>query len=1322
MTQQRAGSPAAAAGVRQPVPAPPTARRSLARRLASLACLLPLALGASPETGPALRFVNPPNGARDVARMPVLSLTFAEPVPDDPVWLGARIRLLDRLGRAVPVLLRRSADDPRLALASPAGPAERLLPASDYFLEVGSGAHLVRTHFLTGGDKSVFCVRPRGPGVWENACDESYWRGDPGPGGSCGAPDPEIPCLCSMVASPESLGGRAPVCRCLEEEAYWLGKGRGRVFVASLEPAPGSAVAPPPRVALRLSRALGAEESGAYRLRIDDVTDGAAEPALVHAGAAQRDGQVLWLASPKLASERRYRVTLLRPPNPDAQLVGAHVYGASWTFNTWLKPGSPRLERLVPSARSPGVRFPTHLPSRPHLRLLASAPLAAAAGDLDGPVLELRKHTGERVRGYATWYDLDMERLHLMVYQALDAGERYELRCTAALAAALGQGVCTETPIGHFLVQAPEPPASGIADLRYGARAEHEPDDELWLPVRPTIFDHAHGVKERYRRDALGPVQFLAHVLLVPDDEPAGALVLRVDPSSCARGEPARPCEALLSGAQTSCSLDQALRCAGSQDRPTVVELAPGRHAAFRVAARPGGAPVLIRGRRGAPPPRVDGLRALSNGLELPASPLALPRAPCRGTPGFRWDEARGVCRPDPSDSAFACAPDSGCRSRWVQSDKAHNLWRLWWPPLRDRRRPPGLEFGLFANADGDAPRVVPLVDTRGADVAPCRFSTDPGGCALQRCSVWSAATLAEQRERKLTELRGRPAPAALWLPGHRVAAADGCRKLDTYRSFRIEQRPGAPAALYLKLPAGRSPADLALRGAPADEAGLLLQGVANWTLRGLRLPMLAASVVVRDAKRVRFEGVQFAGTTRAAVRTEGTSGLAIAHSSFRGTPPLEYSSLEPGFEIHNSLLLGVSGKAIKSRRPVVAGETPSLCSAEQPDCLRPWCRVDHDCRIPFLAADGTLGAGAASDTSAAQPRCTAPEQAGEPGRCSHGLAGQTLISDNVFLGAAGLDGGHWYALRLQRNHFEGTSGQELLDASLGAAFVSLLDNVSFGSSSRSRLILFRASRGSDRPAWLRALAIEGNYILQTTPDHPALDLRRGPLRLAAHTAFLTTWQSRLEEGLEASGLRVVDNVILGRPGGREWGLGRSGGISAVDVDDVFIARNTIVVDTEIGIEVRQGLNGVAPSGRAAQNLVVATSRTELHSNLCEKPPGPSLRTPDSRAFSSAGNAAVRGSRGAPGAAANLTLAPGDRERLLAEPLPASPPIDMETFQRQAAPTALEVHARRRSWPLYEPALLDDVLQVRPGHRACAIGARRHPGCDQAGSGSRGPK
>ena len=336
---------------------------------------------------------------------------------------------------------------------------------------------------------------------------------------------------------------------------------------------------------------------------------------------------------------------------------------------------------------------------------------------------------------------------------------------------------------------------------------------------------------------------------------------------------------------------------------------------------------------------------------------------------------------------------------------------------------------------------------------------------------------------------------------------------------------------------------------------------------------------------------------------------------------------------------------------------------------------------------------------------------------------GQTLVSDNLFLGPAGLDGASsWYALRLQRNHFEGVSGQELLDASNGAVYLSLLDNLVFDSSTRSRLVVLRAGGSPRAPAALRKLAIEGNFLLRTSPGRVDQTLRSGRRYPRGNAAFLSVWQPGADTA-RATAVRIVDNVLLGRPGGREWGLGRSGGLAVWGRADVFIARNTVLLDTEIGLSLRRIRDGSEPRGRVEENLVLATGRPEFRSNLCEPPPGPSLRVPASGAVRLRANAATRGAFGPASAArTELWLAPGAREYLLVEPLAASAAIDMETFQRRTVATRWW----DRDWPRYDPVLLDDALNVRPGHAACALGALRHPGCSAtqtagSGSGTSGP-
>src|SRR5262245_50665862 len=106
---------------------PAAAALVAARPAASADC--PVALGE-------VLFASPANGTLDVARFPVISVGFAAPIPSDPATLESCVRLLDRTGAEVDLLVRRSPWDDRMAVASPASAAARLDPTTDYVLEV----------------------------------------------------------------------------------------------------------------------------------------------------------------------------------------------------------------------------------------------------------------------------------------------------------------------------------------------------------------------------------------------------------------------------------------------------------------------------------------------------------------------------------------------------------------------------------------------------------------------------------------------------------------------------------------------------------------------------------------------------------------------------------------------------------------------------------------------------------------------------------------------------------------------------------------------------------------------------------------------------------------------------------------------------------------------------------------------------------------------------------------------------------------------------------------------------------------------------------
>src|SRR5262249_46815628 len=140
----------------------------------------------------------PANGTLDIARFPIISVAFTNPIPCDQTSLQNGIRLLDRTGQPFSLMTRCSGFDSSVALASPIPLVNRLEPDSDYFLEISLGtsqpSQVTRIHFTTGGLKSVFCLQKQIEDwsadlcsqtntLWKTSCDENFYRrpdvGDP---------------------------------------------------------------------------------------------------------------------------------------------------------------------------------------------------------------------------------------------------------------------------------------------------------------------------------------------------------------------------------------------------------------------------------------------------------------------------------------------------------------------------------------------------------------------------------------------------------------------------------------------------------------------------------------------------------------------------------------------------------------------------------------------------------------------------------------------------------------------------------------------------------------------------------------------------------------------------------------------------------------------------------------------------------------------------------------------------------------------------------------------------------------------------------------
>lgn len=519
-----------------------------ASRLAFFSALVVLA-SVSSGWGQSVLAVDPPNGSLDVARFPIISASFSAAIPTQ---LDDKIRVLDRIGKPVPMTVWRDPVNTSIAFAVPATNDARFDPGADYFLEIDleGAATAYRSRFRTNGVKSVLCSEKHASEArWVSTCDENYWlRAGTGiehvqSGDACTEPfdydappgDPDH-CACSVDLSdptPEQPGGKAD-CTCAGEDVVRAGSADLAAIIVR-SPAHGETVAGTSlRPSLFASKNLGSN-ADAFDYVIEDITNGWQEPVLV---ARHEADTLVGLIFPEgwttIERNRRYRITLelrdrdeslLNPLLPF--LATPDVYRTSWTFNTWDGPPG-KFAEMVPSESFAGDSIPTGLPTTPHLRLVFGGPLKGGLVDAVSDEFELRAFNGSHeVHGFASWIDVDMNRVHLMVYERLNPGLRYEVFCSPALEQQIG-GSCNTVPLGRFVTQVP-PPEEG-AD-RIVSADTFDPGTDTLIPVRKTVLDYPFGFKERYETDAVGITQFREHVLVVPppDDPPGDFALLTVD-------------------------------------------------------------------------------------------------------------------------------------------------------------------------------------------------------------------------------------------------------------------------------------------------------------------------------------------------------------------------------------------------------------------------------------------------------------------------------------------------------------------------------------------------------------------------------------------------------------------------------------------------------------------------------------------------------------------------------------------------------------------------------------------------------------------------
>ena len=579
-----------------------------------------LASCASPPPGVTnpVTFLSPANGSFDVTRFPAMTVKFCNTISADPATLGAGIQLFDRAGTLVPLFVRRSASDDHVAVAVPASTANRLNPTADYVLEVTLGTTVAtaatRAHFMTGGVKSIFCLRrdtddwsningksnvctaaiggQEPTTSWESLCDENYFAraavppgppvcntGDPAANWTCldttvppvlgTDPDSGATCCCYINRSVTVMGGDKGVCDCNRESQFLTGSPSfAYALITATTPVAGSGgVAPNGSIVLTLDRDIGSSASS-YVLRVEDITQPDTDPTAISTPAPvySAAARTFTITGPSLLANHRYRVILQLSSAasvPTTRILTPAAHRFDWTFNTWTGHVG-HLTQYLPSEKPDGVSFPTALPRWPHLRFLFDAPVPTGLSDLDPAPLTVRKSTGGGdLPGTIVWIDQEMSRLHLMAYRTLDEGFRYDVYCSSQFAAILGTS-CNTTPIARFSTQV-TPPDSGPSTILVGTGSLGAPGE--YLPVRPTVLNQPYGYKERWTVDGQGPLQFDKFVMLIPSAPTDTIATIHVNPAAGCKSI-SHPQEACISpyylASTTSCTSDA--NCAAVPD------------------------------------------------------------------------------------------------------------------------------------------------------------------------------------------------------------------------------------------------------------------------------------------------------------------------------------------------------------------------------------------------------------------------------------------------------------------------------------------------------------------------------------------------------------------------------------------------------------------------------------------------------------------------------------------------------------------------------------------------------------------------------------
>ena len=599
---------------------------------------------------------------------------------------------------------------------------------------------------------------------------------------------------------------------------------------------------------------------------------------------------------------------------------------------------------------------------------------------------------------------------------------------------------------------------------------------------------------------------------------------------------------------------------------------------------------------------------------------------------------------------------------------------------------------------------------------ASCDRALDPARCALELCRSWSEASAPEQLRAQLEGLRAAPAPHLLVWSGFATRQTD-CSKLQSIQGQMRASAPSGPPLVLVKLPAGTTPADFRIEvgdpggGESPGDPPLVLEGVSDWTLAGLVFQGLDAPLELRAVRDVHVASAQFAN---AGIYAENPDGLRVSGSFFS-------HSLLLGSALRRSTRVAVVGNVAvdyqaKTLRPGVdlrridATQPPEICSSDDARCVRPSCREDRDCRIPFAREQDGVAVFTRDPSEGGEfPRCRRdPQQS--IGSCSHGVVDQTLISDNVLLRTWGLHDGPAYRMRVQRNHFEDMTVGKLLDVRFGGASqVALLDNLLFNATEG---VVLESLRLPDGRRVAESLAIEGNLFAKhvrarTTQRNRDGHNHPGKLNGAAVSVYFT--RSAEPEVDRVRGLRIVENRVLRGAGARGLHDGPLCGVRLARARGVRVARNTLIADCSSPLAIQEDSVERGAEIALEDNLVLPSARASYREELCRAREDPAIALPRARrGVRVARNASIaRGENGLP--RGNIELEGDPWRALLGEPLPEAPVVDAELHQSRRVASEEDEAESYRSEPSYDPALLEDLLEPRADAPACAAGAT--PSC-----------